>query len=211
MASRNQLAEVLASKVGKAHDAPFKREMKVLIDVWRSRLLKDTINANPQQINHFKVSFSLELEKASATECNVPSDCKIYRTKDPLPVMLRTPGTKSFLFVGSALKTTAYPEFEFYEIPYMLKSKYIGKGPMVVIDEYAWLFNRKSDTPLFFQGIIDNLDDLRRLKCGGKSCLDDDDEYPVTRDIQQRILQAILATELAGMVQSPSIELKVNE
>jgi hypothetical protein len=82
------------------------------------------------------------------------------------------------------------------------------------VDNYLYFYNLpKSQKYVGVQDIFESPEALKSINCEtGKveSCYKDDDEYPLTEDLVQQLIQAILATELRIQAPSDTEEVPLN-
>lgn len=203
--SLNQLAGLLAERAGKKYDLSFREEMKVAIHYWRQRLLVDSLNSRPEDREFFKVWFDMKLEVAPiSTFEGFPEDACVKRTVDCLPKPLRANST-IVDFIGYLNKEKRIPLVKSLQTAKILnQSQFSGARPRaVLINGYIYTFNYTG--PGISVAMIP--EDMTEVPSEGMECLDcasnkdlcytDDAPYPVSGDIAQRIVQAILATELS--------------
>lgn len=212
--SLNQLAELLAERAGKKYDLGFKEEMKVAIHYWRQRLLVDSLNSRPEDREFFKVWFDMKLEVTSiSTFEGFPEDTCVKRTTKCLPKAIRANGT-IVDFIGYLNKEKRIPLTRSLQTAKILNQSQFSpaQARAVLINGYIYTFN------YFGPGISVAMipEDMSEVPSEGLDCFDcvtnknicytDDMPYPVSGDIAQRIVQAILATELSRNVVDPKKE-----
>ena len=208
-ASLNQLAEILAERAGRQFDIPFKEEMKVVINYWRVRLLVDTLNSRPKDRQFFVRWIDFPLVEVNRSDFPGYPDCPILRTKCKIPVTVRA-NSKLYDFVGKLNRMTTIQVRQPYEIAALLGGVYTGKNPRAaLINEYLYVFGDLSLPGIAVALIPENIDEYNACceECGS-SCLTHDEPYPVSADLQQRIIQAIIATEFRNPARP---ETKLNE
>lgn len=214
MASLNQLAEVLAERVGRQTDITFREELKVIIDNWRARLIRDSLQANPKDRPFFSLWFELPLISVPISSFpGFPQGCCVLRTKCKLPNPVRANG-KLFDFVGSLNKSHAIPVRELWEIKAAANSKYSGRALYAAyMNNYLYIIGGAGDLPGISVNMIPEYPDQVSscmTDCGLKSPYDHDKPYPAPADIQQRIVQAILSTELRNLIPNQEDEVPVD-
>lgn len=209
--SLNQLAETLAERQGRQYDHAFKEEMKVLIHIWRQRLLVDSLNSRPEDRQFFRIWIDVPLIDTPISEFpGFPNNHCVKRTKDCLPKALRANSTM-YDFVGFLNKETPIPlESSVSLVKLKMNSRYTGDQPRsVAINGYIYVFNY-SGPAISVSMIPEDMTEVPKLECydcgDSGQCYTDDEPYPVSGDIAQRIIQAILSTELARNVIDPKTE-----
>lgn len=203
--SLNELAEILAERAGKQFTPGFKEQMKVLINIRRQRLLVDSLNSRPQDREFFKIWIDIPLEPASISNFpGMPKECNLKRTACCLPTPVRANSTM-YDFIGYLNKVTPIPVYNSIEIARTIQegSKYSPIKPYaILINGYIYVFNYTGpgiSVAMIPEDMseVDGCVDICRGEDYGKDCYSDDAPYPITGDIAQRIIQSILADELA--------------
>lgn len=199
MESLNQLAEILAERAGRQYDIPFKEEMKSLVNIWRIRLTRDSLERRPGDRVHFRQYLEVPLIQINISELLGFPDMPVLRTECKLPAPLRANGI-FFDFVGSPDKISPFKLYtEQHEILPALDARYTGRLPKALwLNEYIYVFNKLDMPYLGTSSVWEDPQALAnfRCNCGSDSCFDADKPYPVSGDIKQRIIQSILSVEL---------------
>ena len=194
----NQVISLLAERSGKTFDIPFQEELKIIADYWISTILKQAIEKRPQDRYRFQTSIVLELERVPEIECPIEYGC-VLRTKKKVPTPSR--GTNTiFDYIGSAdfkdsWDRVTQPAF----LQYLSCEPVVGQRPKPVYkNDYIYLYGHESKEVKYIgvQGVFTDFSKLRELQCDSLGCFEDDVPYPVTNDIIQQAIQAILSTEL---------------
>jgi len=196
----NQVISILSERAGKPFDIPFQEELKVIADYWISSILKQVLEKRPQDRYRFQVSFVLELERVPEIECPIEYGC-VLRTKQQLPKPSRGGGDTLFDYIGSAdfrdPWNRAIPT-AFMDI--MASEPIVGKRPKPSYrNDYIYVYGHDAKEVKYIgvKGVFTDFSKLRELQCKeGGSCFEEDIPYPVTEDIIQQAIQAILSTEL---------------
>lgn len=201
MASLNELAETLAERVGQQFSVPFQEEMKVLINIWRSRLVADSLERNKQDRIFYRQWFEVPMIIANLSEFPGFPQIPIMRSSCKIPSPLAANG-KVFDYIGSVDKMSQFQVFtEQHEVIPALNAPYTGKKIKILwMQQYLWAINTLTLPAILGASVFD---DIRAVdsygcncSCNKNLCYDDDMEYPAPRKIQQKIIQAILGTEL---------------
>lgn len=210
-ASLNQLSEILAERAGRQFDMPFREELKLIINYWRSSLIVQSLNAKPKDRQFFTRWLEIPLVRVKQSDFPGFPDCTILRTKCKLPMPVRA-NSKLFDFVGKLDKMTATPLKEPYQINALLGGKYSGnKVRTALINDYIYVFGQEVLAGLAVQMIPDDLESFKSFcgEIGVTDCYSDDLPYPVSGDFQQRIIQAVIATEFRMPAKSQTTEQEV--
>jgi hypothetical protein len=205
VSSLNQLSEILAERSGRQFDIPFREEMKVVINYWRSRLVVDSLNSRPADRMFFTKWIEIPLIQVPRSEFPGFPECEvILRTKCKVPKTVRA-NSKMYDFVGKLDRMDAVQLRTPSEIQALSHSTYTGHLPRASeINEYVYVFGTLNLPGLAFQLIPEDVEEFKQccIDCGASSCYNDDEPYPVSLDIQQRIIQSILSTELRNILPS---------
>lgn len=199
MASLNELAEILAEREGRQFSQPFNMEMKALINVWRSRLTRDTLERNRQDRIFFRQWFEVPLEICNLSHLHGFPDIPVMRSVCKVPNPLRANGIV-FDCIGSPDRMSQFQVFtEQHELIPALNARYTGKKIKVLyMEQRLYAFNTLVLPALLGSSVFDDVRAVEQYGCNcNKSlCYDDDKEYPVPREIQQKIIQSIMTVEL---------------
>ena len=210
MASLNEIISLLSEKVKRTFDVPFQEQLKVTVGYWRARVIHNSLKTNPSKRKFMQQSFTLELEEVPKVECPVEYGC-ILRTKCKIPNTIIT-GNTIFDYIGTATMDNPFSytkdEFEMY----MSASPYTGKRIRYAFrDGYIYIYNSKKIKYIGVRGIWEDPAALAECSCDGRPCYSDDDEYPLTGELLQEVIKAILATELKAYLPEEDVDVKVNQ
>lgn len=185
----NEIAVQLAAPLGREFDQPLLSMIKDLVAVWTERMIRNSLEKNPSDRKFFKQTVFLPLHEASG-DCG-STECTIMETDD-LPLPLRA-NSILFDFVGSVDGSTPFA--------------YVSEGM-----EQFWQANRYSSQYLQYRwtgqriqilahgrpekikvvGVWPDPRSLAALLCGqGGNCFPDDQEYMVSGDILQLVMQYV--------------------
>ena len=207
--SLNQIAEVLAERVGRQFDIPFREELKVIIEVWRIKLVVDSLNSRPKDRKFFTVWIEDELIEVNTSEFPGFPDCPILRTKHKIPDPIRA-NSILFDYVGKLDRMDAFTLREPHEIKALMGSKYTGGRPKACrVNGYIYIIGDLNLPGIAINLIPEDLNAVKEMTAETALCYNDDEPYPVPGDIKQRIIQAILSTELRNMLPGADEEIKV--
>lgn len=204
-ASINQLAEILAERSGRQFDQPFIDEMKVVVNYWRAKLIVDSLNSRPKDRKFFTKWIEIPLIRVPASEFPGFPECEeLLRTKCQIPRTVRA-NSKLYDFVGKLDRMTPTPLKEPYQIRALSGGPYSGTIPRSAeMNGYIYVFNTLNIPGLAIQLIPEDVEEFKGCceECGAGHCYNDDEPYPASSDIQQRIIQAVLSTELRQQLPS---------
>lgn len=177
------MATIVAHFMGDPTEIPYREEAKRLINVWRSTLIRQSLEKNPLDRRFFRQTIYRELVLTTyPSELGTPKDEIILRTNLPVPMPLRA-NNIFYDHVTNFNFARNYPLIDLIQVPTFSHNKWIGRRPYaVMLGDYLYLHGEKVLSTLAITGIFDslNLDDCNH-----------DEEYPCPLDIQQRILQVI--------------------
>lgn len=212
MATLNEIAVLVAEPLGRALDEAFKEQVKARAKAWRSKLIRDTLNRNPKDRAFFTQRITLVLEEASATECGLQLPCKVLRTKDKVPTVVRA-NNILFDFVGSTDGSNPFKYYTAWQFKYALASKYAS----LVTDGYGLtnerivLHKNKLMSHVAVEAIFDDPEQAYIASCGDEGCLFEDTEYPIPGDLTQQIVQYILQVDFNRQpIDQPKTEVNVD-
>jgi hypothetical protein len=198
MATFNELAVLIAEPLGRALDDPFKEQIKARIKYWRAKLLRDTLNKNPKDRAFFTQKITMKLEEVPAADCGIPLSCTVLRTVDKVPAGIRA-NNILFDFVGAIDGTTPFKYIHMWELPYKLQERYspIVTSHYAYENEYIIVPKKKILQYVRVERIFDDPEAAAELSCTatGVSCAFDDEEYPISEDLAQQIVQYILQVD----------------
>lgn len=196
--SANKIISILSERAGRAFDVPFQEELLDIVDYWASTILKQTLEKRPQDRKRFLQSFVIELERVPKIECPIEYGC-ILRTISKVPKPVRGSSTL-FDYIGDPDMEDAWSvplQDAFFKA--LSSSKYTGNRPKPSYrDGYIYIrsLENKELKYIGIQGVFSDFRAVRELKCDDSSCFDYDSPYPITNDMIQQVIQAILTTEL---------------
>jgi hypothetical protein len=213
MASLNQIVTILAERVGRQYDLVFKRELKTIVNTWRSTILRQTLKDSPRETSHFQLSWVMPIQKDFKIKCPFNYGC-VLRTVDKVPQGLRL-NQFPYSFVGSADLETPYTYIYPSQLSTIKSNRNARKnnGYYTILNGYGYFYNIDENIKYIgISGIPNDLNEVTKFqKCDGTApCYTDDDQYPLTEDLVQKLIQAVLGTELKNQVKPEDTEVKVN-
>lgn len=194
--SLNEIVESIAERAGRQYDIPFRYQVKLWVGLWRARLMRDSLERNPQDRVFFITAITLPLEIVE----EFPT-CGIVRRTPKVRQPLRA-NSRLFDYVGSPNLERSFPIVPTQNIPFLKASTYTGHSPKAAwVDNYLYIFNAPHMKEVRIHGIFDDVSDLYT---------DEDAPYPVSLDIAQRIIQSILTVELRMPADPDKTEINLN-
>lgn len=193
MATIKELAVLVAEPLNRPLDGTFLAQIQARIKYWRSRLLKNTLDKTPSDRKFFQQSVTMELEEVDAAACNLPLDCKVWRTKSKVPRPHRS-NSVLFDYVGSVDHGNPFKHTKRWELQYLLSNKYMPLVTTFYAYEDDYII---SNVPwITIEGVFDDPEEAMRLSCGSDDCDITETEYPISGDLAQLIVQSILQVDL---------------
>jgi hypothetical protein len=190
----NEITTVMATALKKTFDTPFKLMLMERVTVWRSRLIKNSLDKTPADRKFFRQTVYLSLEKVPQVSCNLPVDiCDVARTAT-IPPPLRA-NSILFDYVGAINGANPFKELTPGMMAYFKSGKYsknlIG---YLYTDGKIEVYGNANLPMLRMDYIGDNPEDFASFACSpdlNKVCDFWNQEYPCPGDILQQILQFI--------------------
>lgn len=209
----NEATTLLALQLGKELDTPFKLSLAERIQVWRSRLIKNSLDKNPQERKFFRQIIFVAMEPSTDSACcaSFPG-CPVAQTVLNIPAPLRANGIL-FDYVGGINGMNPFQESTGGFLAYMAEGKYSQN-----ITRYTWaspriaVFGNPNLPVVRIEGIFDDPEAAAKLNCTMGNQADCDfwnKEYPVTGDIMQLIIQSIISIDYQAAVRPQEKDIPV--
>ena len=187
----NQITSLIASGFDKELDIPFRLQLMERVKYWRSRLITNTLGKSPKQRPFFRQTLLVALHP----EDDIPGAPLIatpVASTDELPLLIKM-GGQLFDYVGGADGKSPFRIVDPGRGNYMSEGTFSSRFP-----EYRYenrkIKTPKSDLPLIrVDAVWDDPMKIVELNCActGIPCDVWDEEYPVSGDIIQLIVQSI--------------------
>ena len=205
--SLNELVQLLSDRAGQPFNIPLQEELKVILNYKRADWMQKILDKHPEQRKFFLKDFTVELEEVSRAECPITTDCKVLRTKETIPVPVRTMYTL-FDYVGDPDRLDGYTYVEPDQLVWMVNygSKYTKDRPKYFyINGYIYIYNEPAQEYINVRGIWTDLRQLNKFKCGDKPCYTDNDQWEIPDDIINTMMQDVIKNELTFLL-SPEVD-----
>ena len=212
----NEITTVLATALNKTFDTPFKLMIMERVHVWRSRLIKNSLDKTPADRKFFRAVIYVRLSKVPEVPCDLPVEvCDIAQTVT-LPTPLRA-NSITFDYVGSINGANSFKEIQSGALAYLRSGKYSKN-----VVGYSYNNGNKTisvygnpDLPMIrIEFIPDNPADIASYSCTPDTnvlCDFWNTEYPCSNDILQQILQFIVEVDFGQKKETvPEISVVVN-
>lgn len=216
--SLNKVAESVAHTLGLPYDIFLQEKIKFSAIQYRALLIRRDLERNFITRNFLQSLSCLELICVDSAECcNVNTYEKILRTKEQIPVPLRTKDYDSFHSVSTIdiQKRKSFIETTFENLKYRRELKFTSTEPCYVYhNNYVYIFDKP--TPNFKYIDIDSVfEDPRQVgnlsDCNGKNCYSDDDIFPMGADQYPALEAYLLETYGKSQRKVDNEEVTINE
>jgi len=210
--SINRIVSILSERAGKSIDATFQEELKDIVQYWRATILKDALRKRPNDRNYFMQSFTEKLIQVPKVECPIEYGC-ILRTERKIPTTIRSGGIL-YDYVGTPLWDNSFGMTNGAKDLYFTFNKFTGNRYRYEYkDNYIYIYNAslKNIKYIGIRGIFENPRDLNPFRCNKEECYNDDMDYPLSDDLVQQVINAILKTELRLLPIETEKEVNVNK
>jgi hypothetical protein len=185
----NEITTIIAGRFGKELDMQYRQWLVPQINAWRSRLIRNTLQKNPQDKSRFMQTIQIPLTYGDYT-CDV-LDCQ-GSVSDELPEVVRI-GDTPFEYLGGAdLKSP-------YRFDDVGTSPWIGRGMTAHMFHTYLLDNNRIIIPgerigkVVATAIFDQPDQAMQWQCNkaGIGCDWWNAPYPISGDIQTDLTIAL--------------------
>lgn len=196
----NEITSLIASSFDKELDIPFRLQLMERVKVWRSRMVTNTLGKSPEQRKFFKQALLATMHPEDDIP-GAPLVASPIAATDELPLLIKM-GGQLFDYVGGADGKSPWREVQIGTSNYMSEGQFSSMFP-----EYKYENRRiktpKSDQPLIMvDAVWDDPMKIVELNCActGIPCDVWNEEYPVSGDILQLIIQSILQIDYGQKV-----------
>lgn len=182
--------------------------LKFDINNYRSLLIRNELNKNRTiDSNIIQDLGCVEMELVDAAECcDTTSDCKILRSKLPLPSPIELHHSQLITRVGPVDKTTRpYDKLDYSRVPFMRYNKFTKNNIYYFTmnnSNYLYLLTsdikHKSISKINIQGVWEDVETVRNFQtCENKPCYNDNDSYPIKAWMLPAIKQLVFEKYLS--------------
>lgn len=204
------LQDSIADTLGKANDYVFKTKLIGSILGARSILIRQEHSKSGEYPNYavFEMQ-NLEIEATKDDICGFTLKCPVYRTVLEIPSPIYTKSQSPFKAVYALDRRMNIGYIEPEELQYVTELKFSGDKP-----RYTWINNRiylinTSAEAINVLNVADNITELAKFKCDGKSCFDEETTVIIASHLRQPIID-IVYKEL-GVRNPETQEIRLNE
>lgn len=223
-ASLNQIAFNIAEAVGEAKNTVLINRIKFMVEYYRALLLRRDVDRGVHINDSYVEEHTFQLtELSTITDCDnaeiaagfeyiqscasggdgstATSTLHVTTTQVPTPINLK--GTDAFISVTSPGNGIDFQYVKKEQVFFSLQSRYTAAMPKYYyLGGYIYVVNAPSDCI-----------NVRLISesptTGTGSCINPNDDFPITLDMVQRVTQAILSTELRGNTSNDDEEVKL--
>lgn len=175
-------------------------QLKFNIQHYRAMLIRRDYARNAYVSNHIEQDLGcLKLIQVDASKCcNLPTDCKVYRTEMKPPKTVRFNFRDAFTFIGKPNGTGTIPRVEPHEVEYLMYDKYTSlHTKYYVIDDYIYVYNPNGLEAINVRGVFEDPEQVAEFAtCDNDFCYDDQTPYPMPMDMVSFITSSLAAGEL---------------
>lgn len=196
----NKITTIIASKLKREQDEPFKRMLAVEVDQWRATLVARSLEKHPDQRNFFTQTIWAAMECYYPIPCNTAITlCNVMKSKAHIPDPMRF-GTTLFDYVGGIDGKTPFRIATVGTKDSLRSDKWTSKKTLyeytnkaILIDNQVYNFAEKPIPMIRIDAVFDSPLEAFKFNCAnGGNCDFWDTPYPSTKDINQMIIQYVL-------------------
>jgi len=209
----NEITTLIAIRVKKTFDTPFKLQLIKRVDIWRSRHIKNALEKDAKDRKFFRQTVYLNMSKQSELPCDkgiIPS-CDVA-ISDKLPAPLRA-NNILFDYVGGVNGSNPFKETSPGMISFVTAGKYSKHStPFVFNGGRIAVYNRPNLPMIRVDYIADSPSELENFSCNpdNSPCNFWDNPYPCTNEILQLIIQSIVEVDFGQKEPADEISVPVN-
>jgi len=213
----SQISEILAERIGRQFDIPFRDELEDLVVIHRARILTNILSKDPSKKKYYSNSIIIDLEEVNKEECDELADCNcenVLRTIEEIPQVLKV-GNNPFDYFGSVGGSQAFGWTTFAAEQYLSTSKVTGKRTRyTVINNKGYIFKEKNIPKVRIEDVFADPRKLANFTCsntGHVPCYSATSDFIADEAISQLVIQSILEHEFRLVPVKEKIEEKVDK
>lgn len=201
MPSLNQITDEIADALNRPFDDMLKLRLKEIIKNERALLIRE------QQSKYgvddvFIQRYVADVEKVDKSEYPNVSECTILRTQNKIPAPVRMNRDTPFSYVGTIDGNNAFRKGDFSHTKFMHFLSLSGGGTTYSYrDGYVFIFSRNKLKQITITAAYDSPELVIPTETSSNISngitYSDDMEFPLSRDLIQRIKEKLLSGELA--------------
>jgi len=175
-------------------------QLKFNIKHYRAMFIRRDYARNGFVSRHIEQDLGcVRLKKVDASKCcNLPIDCAVYKTIQPIPKTVRFNFEEAITHVGDVTGFGTIPIVNSNTIKFLPYDKYTkGKYKAYMIEDFLYIYNAEGLEYINIRGVFESPEDVAKFgDCGGSGCYDDTSDFPIPMDMISQINNGILAGEL---------------
>lgn len=211
----NEITTLIASELQRALDEPLKLMIAERVGVWRSRLIKNSIDKDERERKYFKQTLFVPMVARNEVICSVPFEqCTIAVSKCELPKPLRA-NSVYYDYIGNITGTKGFKQVVAGTVSIMMSGKFSKNMTLYRIENGLLYVYNRPDLPLVMvEGIFDDPQEASRFNCicgTSKNCDYWNEEYPVSNDILQLIIQSVMQIDFNRAPNTPTKQIPVTD
>ena len=211
----NEITTLIAENLKRPLDDPFKLMLAERINVWRSRLIRNSVDKDERERKYFKQTIFVPMQTKKEIVCGVPFDqCNIAVSKCSIPKPMRA-NNIYYDYVGNITGTKSFKQFVTGTLPMLMQGKYSKNTIWFKVENDELKIWGKPEIPIVMvEGIFDNPQEAAKFNCTCGVTADCDffnQEYPVSNDILQLIIQSVAQVDFNQPSNSPSTQIPVTK
>ena len=194
MKTLDEYAVLIAERVHKQFDVAFREQCKDRLKYWRSTLVKEAIEKNPNSKKYFTQTIYMPMEDRLDTDCTgidcIPTSTTISVSKFPVPQTVRS--GKIYEYLGAINGKNPYMEGT------AAMGEILSHGRFPIPVYWKWnakvAVNKASIPMVMIQDVFEDPEVARMFECigGNGDCTPDESWiFPISGDIAQKAIQAI--------------------
>lgn len=211
--SLNKIASSISHTLGDSENFYLKEKIKFEAIQFRNLLLRRDLERNFITRNFIQYICDDLICVDLSTCCDSKSYDTALRTKNVMPIPLRTKDYDSFYFVGDISKKNAFKEVSFDNIDLMAERRFTKNKTLFIYSEYVYIINPPTDdfNKLGIGSVWENPQQLAGFSnCDGVNCYTDDDTFPMGGD-QYPALEEYLLKTIGNFKYDDDKQIKINE
>ena len=198
----NEITTLIATEKHKELDVPYKKIVYEWVKYWRSTLIKQSLDKVRQDARHFTQVIRMPMQPVNTMQqvAPIPLTALKSMTIANVPLALRVTDNGLFSYVGGIDGQSPFGYSDAGMLPFMQSGKYTSE------DIYYEYLSRKiyvcdPNLPMIqINGVFNEPEEAMKWETGVYDHLLDwwDTDIPMSGDIEQRVIQCVLATEMAS-------------
>jgi hypothetical protein len=175
-------------------------QLKFNIKHYRAMFIRRDYSRNGFISRHIEQDLGcIQIEKVDASKCcNLPIECSVYRTVQPIPKTVRFNFSEAITHVGDVTGIGTIPIVNSNTVKFLPYDKYTkGRYKAYMIEDFLYIYNADGLENINIRGVFEDPEDVAKFgDCAGGGCYNTDSEFPIPMDMLSLINTGILAGEL---------------